>query len=188
MDELADIDRIVLPADKYESIVSHCRRKRAGDFRDDETAEKKAYGLLGGRIEDDEIQTTHVFNLRQNRRQDEPYRERMNELMAEHAVTSETPMERRGWVADPAEIHRAQQTCYDAGSLLFGNYHMHRVPWSHDPERDTCTELDGEIARGQGQWVFIVSMVDPEDPTIRAFFEADNSREADVMITEDTGS
>jgi deoxyribodipyrimidine photolyase len=65
---------------------------------------------------------------------------------------------------------------------------MHRVPWSHDPERDTCTELDGEIARGQGQWVFIVSMVDPEDPTIRAFFEADNSREADVMITEDTGS
>lgn len=85
-------------------------------------------------------------------------------------------------MADPKEVLQAQRACDRAGAVLFGNYHMHRVPWPHDPGRDTCTDLDTQLAAGSGLWAFIVSMVDPDEPRVRAFFEADNGREATVRI------
>ncbi len=72
--------------------------------------------------------------------------------------------------------------------MLFGAYHMHRVAWSHDPRRDTCTELDQCLARDSGLWTFILSMVEPERPVLRAFFEGDNDREATVRIEHEAAT
>jgi hypothetical protein len=89
-------------------------------------------------------------------------------------------MQRRGWVAHPDEIRSAELACDAAGATIFGSYHMHRVAWSHDPIRDTCTELDTRLAEGSGLWMLILSMVDPERPVLRAFFEGRNDHEAAV--------
>ena len=69
-----------------------------------------------------------------------------------------------------------------AGSVLLGGYHMHRVAWDHDPSRDTCTEIDTRLADSSGLWVFILSMVDPDNPVLRAFFEGHNDKEAPVRL------
>lgn len=64
-----------------------------------------------------------------------------------------------------------------------GNYHTHRVPWRHDPMRDSCTRLDRALAEGCGQWTFIVSAVDLHQPSLRAFYEGDNDTEATIRLT-----
>ena len=62
---------------------------------------------------------------------------------------------------------------------------MHRVPWGDIPRRDTCTALDTALARESGLWAFILSMVDPERPVLRAFFEGDNCREGRISVAEE---
>ncbi len=64
----------------------------------------------------------------------------------------------------------------------------HRPPSRDDPLRDTCTELDGKLAEGSGLWMFILWMVDPERPVLRAFFEGCNDREATVRVEAVTSS
>lgn len=178
-----DIEEIVFPQKPYDELIAHCRRKISGDYHDDEVPERKAYGLIGGRLDGIQMTVTHVFGLRHNLRQDAQLKDHVDRVMEQYAVPSETPLEKRGWVADPEEVFEAQQICLAAGSELFGNYHTHRVAWDHDPTRETCTELDRQLAKDSGMWVFIVSMVDPDQPSVRAFFEADNAREATVRIT-----
>ena len=40
------------------------------------------------------------------------------------------------------------------------------------------------LARGSGLWAFILSMLEPEQPVLRAFFEGDNHREARIAVVE----
>jgi proteasome lid subunit RPN8/RPN11 len=103
------------------------------------------------------------------------------------AVPSETSLERRGWVADPAELLSAQQRWERIGATLVGSYHTHRVPWASDPARDTCTALDRALSQQTGLWTLIVSMVDPAKPVVRAFFEADNDHEAEIVVGQVEG-
>lgn len=165
---------------EYGELLGHAQRKLCGEYMPGEEAERKAYGLLGGRWREDCLEVTHVFPLRGNLRSEPQFRPAVDRLMAEVAVPSETPMERRGWVAHPDEVRSAEDACDSAGALIFGSYHMHRVPWSHDPIRDTCTELDTRLAEGSGLWMLILSMVDPNRPVLRAFFEGRNEHEAAV--------
>lgn len=53
---------------------------------------------------------------------------------------------------------------------------------AEQPLRDTCTAIDTALARGRGLWVVILSLVDPQRPIVRAFFEGDNDREARVAV------
>jgi hypothetical protein len=186
--QLRDVDEVVFPSHLYGEIVAHARRKLAGRHLDGEERAPKAFGLVGGRVVGHRSEVTHVFALRRNARDDPHVKEQVDRLMDEFAVRSETPLDRRGWVTDPRELMAAERECERAGAVMLGGYHMHRVPWEHDPLRDTCTELDTKLAEGSGLWMFILSMVDPERPVLRAFFEGRNEREAAVRVAAEARS
>lgn len=177
---LEQIEEILFPEAELHVLLEHCRRKLRGEYLPDEVPERKAYGLLGGRIQGRRIRVGRVVPLCRNLRDRDSNREMMNVRMREHAVPSETPFERRGWVADPKEVMDADRVLGEEGLILFGTYHMHRVAWEHDPLRDTCTEIDRVLAQGSGLWTFVVSLVDPGRPIVRAFFESRNEREVPI--------
>ena len=168
---------IILPEDCRAAMIEHCRRKLALELRGDEEPERKAYGLIAGAVEGDTIRAAHIEPLRKNVRGQGHFKRLMDAAMAAHAVESETPLERRGWVADPRELFDALRAFQARGWRLVGTYHMHRVGWEHDPLRDTPTRLDHHLAAGSGLVVCIVSMVEPDRPRLRAFYEADPERE-----------
>ena len=179
---VADITEIAMPDVLYARLVDHGRRKLGGLWVEGEEQAPKAYGLVGGRLSGPRVELTHVFPLRNNLRSRPDLKGHVDRLMAEMAVPSETPADRRGWVADPREVMAADRACEGAGSTLFGAYHMHRVPWPDDPLRDACTDLDRGLAEGSGLWALILSLVDPERPRLRAFFEGSNDREAVIRV------
>lgn len=176
------VEEIALPFGHYGQLIEHAKRKLGAHYLPGEEPERKAYGLLGARLSARQAEVTHVVPLQRNLRYESRHRLWMDDLMGELAVRSETPLKRRGWVADPGEVMRAERECDGAGSALFATYHMHRVPWEHDPVRDTPTEIDARLAQGCGLWVVVLSMVDPERPRLRAFFEADKGNEATLTV------
>ncbi|HEX2063981.1 MAG TPA: hypothetical protein VHE80_06135 [Acidimicrobiales bacterium] len=182
---LAAITDIVFPALLHDAVLQHGRRKLAGRWEPGEEQAPKAYGLVGGRRDGTTVTVTLVVPLRNNLRDRGHFKAAMEGLVQQLAVPSETPLDRRGWVADPREVLAAERRCEATGSVLFGAYHMHRVAWSHDPRRDTCTDLDAALAAGSGLWAFILSMVDPERPVLRAFFEGDNEQEAEIHVADE---
>lgn len=184
--QLSDVEEVVFPPHLYWHLVAHARRKLAGSYVPGEEAAPKAYGLIGGRLVNFRAEATHVFPLMRNARHDAHVRDDVDRLMEEFAVRSETPLERRGWVTDPKELMVAERRCERAGSMLLGGYHMHRVAWEHDPARDSCTEIDRKLAEESGLWMFILSMVDPDEPILRAFFEGCNEHEAPVRVAQPT--
>ena len=179
---LAGITDIRFSGVLYGELVEHGRRKLRGHWVEGEEQAPKAYGLVGGRIHGPRVEVTHVLPLRKNLRDRPDLKAHVDRMMAEWAVPSETPMERRGWVADPREVMAAERACDEVGSILFGAYHMHRVPWPDDPRRDSCTALDRCLAEDSGLWALILSLVDPSEPRLRAFFEGDNDREAAIGL------
>ncbi|MDP8928846.1 MAG: hypothetical protein M3O70_09795 [Actinomycetota bacterium] len=179
---LENVREIIFPRHAYERLLQHGRRKLRAEYLPGEETERKAYGLLGGRLSRPRIEVTRVFPLRRNLRYTQRYKGFVDEIMERYAVPSDTPFERRGWIADPREVMEAERACQAHGGLLFGTYHMHRVPWGDDPFRDTCTELDARLAEDSGLWMLILSMVDPERPILRAFFEGRNHHEAAISI------
>ena len=162
---------IELPQSCWKEIISHCRRKLNGKFIGDESAEKKAFGLVAGNKEDSRIIVKRCFALKKNARYQKPYSEYMNRILAQHAIPSETGLDKRGWVADPQELMDVTRECQEQGLIILGAYHMHRVAWQHDATRDTPTELDRILATENRMIMFVVSMVDPEKPLMRAFYE-----------------
>lgn len=187
MTTLAAIDEVVLPEHLYGDLVGHARRKLAGAYLPEEEPAPKAYGLVGGRVVDGHGEVTHVVPLLRNHRDQPHLKPVVDHVMEELAVRSETPLERRGWVSDPREVLTAEELFDRSGATLLGGYHMHRVPWDHDPTRDRCTEVDAELASGWGLWVFILSMVDRDRPILRAYFEGDNAREAPIRLVPSPG-
>ncbi|HWC25210.1 MAG TPA: hypothetical protein VG474_01380 [Solirubrobacteraceae bacterium] len=179
---LERIREIHIGSPHYAAMLAHARRKLLGDHLPGETPERKAFGLVVGRIDADRAETTDVVPLLRNLRHEGPYRAQIDALVRALAVPSETPPERRGWYADPKELLAAQRACDLAGTVIFGSYHVHRVGWPEDPRRETCTALDEALARGRGLWMLVLSMVDPDRPVLRAFFEGDNEREARVVL------
>ncbi|MBW3606881.1 MAG: hypothetical protein KY463_00765 [Actinobacteria bacterium] len=179
---LAQIREIHLAPAHHRTLLDHARRKLCGGHLRGETAEAKAFGLLAGRIDGERAETSAVLPLARNLRHEPPYREQIDALVHALAVPSQTPLERRGWLADPRELIAAQEACDRAGTVIFGSYHMHRVGWPADPRRETCTALDEALARDRGLWMLVLSMVDPDRPVLRAFFEGDNDREAPVVL------
>lgn len=180
--EISGAREIVFPRPLYASLVAHAVRKFTGHYLAGETEERKAFGMVAGRPTSGGLQVGSVFPLIVNLRHDKGHRARMDEVVEEHAIPSETPMDQRGWIADPRELMAIDDACDDAGWVLFGNYHTHRVPWPHDPVRDTCTQLDRVLAAESGQWTLILSVVDLHRPVLRAFFEGDNDREAVIRV------
>jgi hypothetical protein len=174
--------RIELPAVHWQQIQAHARRKLAGRWVSGETPEQQAFGLLTGRIVERAIQTSNVFPLFRNLRSDPRAGAEIDAAVSALATPSKTPLNRRGWLADSREVLEVHRRCEAAHDLVYGSYHMHKVSWAHDPLRDTPTALDTALGEGQGIWMLILSMVDPQRPLLRAFFEGDRDREVPVLI------
>ena len=60
---------------------------------------------------------------------------------------------------------------------------MHIVPWDGDPIRDTPTVLDTILAQDSNLFSFIISMVDIEKPSMKAFFEGVLEKELPLVIS-----
>lgn len=174
--------QILLPEKCWQIILEHCRRKMAGLYTSGETEDRKAFGLLAGSISGRTIKVERCLPLLKNARGREPFKEFMDRIMTRHAVPSESPPAKRGWVADPEELSAGIKVCQADGLRLLGTYHLHRVAWDHDPVRDTPTELDTVLAADSRIFMFIISMVDPARPLVRAFFEGLPAREVRVLI------
>lgn len=180
--DLAAATAIELPAELRAEVVGHAARKLRGEYREDESPEPQAFGLLAGVPRGGALRGTATFALRRNLRADPRRGREVDSVVRELATDSRTPIERRGWVAAPEELIAAEDHCDRAGLTVFAAYHMHKVPWDHDPLRDRPTALDTALGEGQGLWMLIVSMVDPDRPRLRAFWEG--RPEAEVPLVE----
>ena len=176
--------RFTVTSRTYEAIIAHCRRKIRGEYVANETRVSRAFGLVAGTVDREAsvARITAAFPLRRNLRLEASHQDEMDEILDEFAIPSKTPNALRGWVADPMEVLAADRICSASGTVLLGAYHSHKQPWPTDPDRSSCTALDTFLARDRGLWVFIVSMVRPDAPIFRAFFEGDNDREALIEI------
>ena len=177
-----EIDRILLPEHIWEEIVAHCRRKVAGDFLPGESKVNRAFGILAGVRESSELQVRMVLPVKKNARNQEPLKSFMDKMMEEHAVPSTTPLSKRGWITDPQEFKECLDRCQKKGLSIFGAYHIHVVPWEGDPIRDTPTRLDTLLVKDSRMFSFIISMVDIEHPSMRAFYEGKTEQEAPIII------
>lgn len=171
--------QIQLPSESRRIILDHCRNALEA-FQKGETEEGKAFGLIFGTVRNGVLDIANCYALERNVRAQEPYKEYMDSVMTKFAVPSVTPLEKRGWVADPVELFSRIKECRQKNQLLVGTYHMHRVGWDHDSKRDTPTKLDAILAKDSGLIMFIVSMVEPAYPIIRAFYEGLKDREIPV--------
>jgi len=180
---LCEVTAIEMAPEHRSQLIAHARRKLRGEYRKDETPVAQAFGLLAGTGRDDAVETTHVFPLRRNLRTDPVHGAEVDATVRELATASRTPLEQRGWIAAPEEVMEVQERCDAAGTFLFGSYHMHKVPWRHDPLRDTPTALDTALGEGQSLWMLILSLVDPERPLLRAFWEGRPEVEAKLLFS-----
>ena len=176
------IDQIILPQSKWEEIIAHCKRKLAGEFLPGESKVKRAYGILAGTQDGRELHVQLVLPVKKNARNQEPLKTYMDTVMAEHAVASTTPLSQRGWITDPEELMECFNQCDEHNLQIFGTYHMHIVPWKGDPVRDTPTVLDTVLAKDSNLFQFIISMVDIEAPSMKAFFEGVLDKETPLVI------
>lgn len=176
------INTIHLPRPLWDEMTSHCRRKLDGVYLPGEGHAPKAFGLVGGKVAGDRVTVEIIIPLLKNARDCAEQKKRMDSAMQRHAVPSETPLDQRGWVAEPAELDAALATLQNLELRLIGNYHMHRVAWAHDLHRDTPTKLDTILASASRMFMFIVAMVNPDTPTIRAFFEGAQDLEVSIEI------
>ncbi len=177
-----EIKKIVLPDDIWESIIAHCRRKLAGDFLPGESKVNRAFGILAGVRNRDELRIQTVLSVKKNARNQEPLKSFMDRMMEEYAVSSTTPLSKRGWITDQKEFRECLDFCNKQNLSIFGAYHMHVVPWEGDPIRDTPTRLDTFLVKDSNKYSFIISMVDLEQPSMRAFFEGKLDAETPILI------
>jgi hypothetical protein len=177
-----DIDRIFLPQDVWQGIVAHCRRKVDGDFLPDESKVNRAFGILAGVQAVRELHVRKVLPVKRNARNQEPLKSFMDKMMKEHAVPSSTPLSERGWITDPQEFRECLEICNKDDLSIFGAYHIHVVPWEGDPLRDTPTRLDTLLVKESKMFSFIISLVDLENPSMRAFYEGRVDQEAPIII------
>jgi hypothetical protein len=88
-------------------------------------------------------------------------------------------------MTDPEELKMCYDFCDERNLLVLGTYHMHIVPWEKDPLRDTPTVLDTVLTKDSGLFTFIISMVDPRHPSMRAFYEGIEHREVPIEISQE---
>ena len=176
------IHKIILPNDQKDVLLRHCVRKLNQEYIDGEVKERKAYGLIGGKIVGDALHIGHIAPLYKNSRTAGDDKKHMDHMLDEYAQASETPLEQRGWVADADETITIVGECLEKGFELVGAYHMHRVAWENDPTREKPSTLDTELAKDSELFAFIISMINPSKPIIRAFYEGFPEQELGIEV------
>jgi hypothetical protein len=178
----SNINKIILPESEKEALLNHCLRKFNQQYVEGEVKERKAYGLIGGKVVADALHIGQIAPLYKNSRAEGEDKKYMDGILNEFAEASETPLERRGWVADAEETFQIFNEFSRSGLDIVAAYHMHRVAWENDPTREKPSALDTELAKGSGLFAFIISLIDPERPIIRAFYEGYPDQELPIVI------
>ena len=176
--------RIFFPVKLYQAVLEHCKRKLSEDYLEGESPERKAFGLIGGRKNGADYIVERCFPLLKNARQLHPYNKIIDSVMAEYAIPSETPLAKRGWIAEPEELLGKIKLMQQDNLLLLGAYHMHRVAWPDDLLRETPTALDTVLAADSRMLIFIISIVNVDQPVLRAFYEGKPDKEVPVIIKD----
>lgn len=176
-----NISAIYFPEEQQNKLLEHCLRKLNCIYIPNETKERKAYGMIGGKIEQDIFKIELVAPLYKNSRSQGATKEYMDEVLEKFAIPSETPLEKRAWVADPVETKNIINKCDKDQIHLAGTYHMHRVAWESDKKRETPTELDTILGKDTEMFMFIISVVNPEKPVVRAFYEGYPDQEVPLI-------
>jgi proteasome lid subunit RPN8/RPN11 len=158
----------------YRKIVYHCVRKLVGHYSDNETEEKKAYGVIGGKIKKDIAYIQQIIEFRNNYRNSPDISEQMNQLIKDVAIPTQTSTEERAWVASPEEIFPITEYFEEKGLDLIGTYHMH-----HELG-DAATDLDRHLGKDTDMIMFIVHIGKDHRASMRAFYEAVN--EIDIQV------
>ncbi len=177
MKKYHNLERLRMSRGAREALQEHCLRKLEERYITGESRERKAFGLLAGTVDGPVGTIERCWPLLGNVRGEQPYKALMDAVMSAHAVVSETPFAKRGWVADPAELLAIHKECRALGLEVLSTYHMHRVAWDHDGKRDTPTLLDTVLGEDTHLFMVIVSVVEPAAPVIRAFYEGRPDRE-----------
>jgi hypothetical protein len=176
------INEIVMSEECMNDLLNHCLRKLNGQYLPEESPEPKAYGLIGGKVVGQALSVELVAPLYKNSRSEGVIKEYMDTVFDEYAIASETPLAKRGWATDPMETKNILKICCERDLQLVGTYHMHRVSWKGDEMREKPTELDTVLAKDAELFMFIVSVIDPKKPVVRAFFEGSVDNELPIKV------
>lgn len=176
-----EICEIRFPRIHQDILLSHCYRKLNNIFIPGETQERKAYGMICGRIEEHHMVVEFVAPLSNNARSQGAEKEYMDGILSKYAIPSETPLDKRAWVADPLETKNIINYCRKNRYEMLGTYHMHRVSWKGDSKREKPTELDTVLGKDSELVMFIVSVIDQDKPVIRSFYEGYPDQEIPIV-------
>lgn len=169
---------------QFDKMLQHCLRKLRQEYLPEEIPEPKAYGLIGGKQAGQSLSAELVAPLSKNSRTEGGMKDYMDPILNQHAIPSATPFASRGWATDPGETLNFIKICQQHNLQLIGTYHMHRVPWEGDEKREKPTELDTVLAKDTELFMFIVTVVDPAKPVVRAFYEGYPDQELPIKIVE----
>lgn len=180
------IERVHLRKEILNEIESHCLRKLAGNFFNDETFENQAYGLLGASIANDSIYIEKVFCCKLNFRGDPSVLSHMNDLVETYAIPADTPINQRGWVIQPEELLNAYDIFEKEGLILIGSYHMHHVDsWLGAIPKEFPSAFDAKLAEDSEMLMFIASIRLESLYSLRAFYNGLKENEIRIVINDE---
>lgn len=164
-------------------MSSHCIRKLNGHFTPGETMEQQAFGLVGGRIDNNEFSVKMAIPLCENFRYDQSMSDDMNEAIINYSIPAELAVEERAWIASPKEVEKAL-VLFDKHDLsLIGSYHMHHNnSWNGIQSKELPSKLDEYLARDSEMVMFIVYVSESGEANVRAFYEGKPWEEIEIFL------
>ncbi len=106
----------------------------------------------------------------------------INDLVNKYAISSETPISQRGWVARPEEVMEAHDYFDTMGLDLIGSYHMHHSKsWNGSQLKEYPSKFDEKLAENSNSLMFVVSIVSSEQYSIRAFYDGLKEKEIGIV-------
>lgn len=182
---LDKINTVLISQSLLQEIYSHCDRKLASQWGENETHENQAFGLLGGYIEEHQAHIEDFIILKENFRTNKKYQLQFTSLINQFATGGGLSIEKRGWISSPKETLQAMLTFEKASMSFLGGYHLHHEgSWKNGPSKQNCSELDKKLGEGTDELMFIVSVID-KGRAFKCFYEGDVEREIKVIIKED---
>jgi len=80
------ISKVVMADAQRAVLIEHCVRKFEERYEDDEPAEPKAYGLIGGSFSNGALTVGKIAPLRRNARPTEPHKGFMDDAVNRQAI------------------------------------------------------------------------------------------------------
>lgn len=164
-------------------MYSHCIRKLNRHFLLEETMEQQAFGLLGGRLDNNVLSVQMILPLCENFRYDQSMRDEMNEAIINYSIPAALAVEERAWIASPKEVQKGLALFEEYDLSLIGSYHMHHEnSWNGIQSKELPSKLDEYLARDSEMVMFIVYISESGEAKVRAFYEGKIGEEIEIFL------